>query len=461
MAKRDEYFENASETVLRFLREGYGPKPYISTGLAVVPGDLAHEGRYLPLLNYSTKLPWQERFDKWERWTAAVPQWNTESKAQQVTIPADILPFELKDEKAAGELESGTLVENSRGWPAEPQTSTNVTFGHVVFARQEQEQSVVSPRLPPQLDTSLSRSFAPVLPALGSLNLPNNLHEEGLWHTITVIRFVPSADLSPELIASVPILELRVEADHAEIKGLTSLRAIKDTFTGDVLFPAAAVDARLVQQRSFSLPGASIERHVPAIITFLSKSDLRPWHGTLNTPPVLLGVDLPPHLFTPPASTTDTTTTTTTTPASTPEGEEETTDAAPAQVKVDYTLASIEVQRTVTAEYASLKLRYTSIQAGQRGGERSELSLEAVRVAPQADVEPETSDVYDLVDEGDDGRAVGFSSHVKNQPKVASFRLAEAEAAALAKPVELDEFLRTASGIVHEKGRLKWHAKRS
>jgi len=81
-------------------------------------------------------------------------------------------------------------------------------------------------------------------------------------------------------------------------------------------------------------------------------------------------------------------------------------------------------------------------------------------VAPQADTEPETSDMYDLVDETGD-RAVGFSSHVKNQPKAAGFQLAEAEAAALAKPVELDEFLRAASGIVNEKGRLKWHAKRS
>lgn len=447
MPKRDEYFENASETVLRFLREAYGRKSCLSTALAVVPGDLAHQGRYLPLLNCSAKFPWQERFDKWERWTAAVPQWNTESKAQQVTIPVDILPFKLNNEKAAGELEFVTPGDNSGGWPAEPHTDTSVTFGHVVFARQEQEQSAVSPSRPPQLNTSLSRSFVPVLPALGSLNLPNNLHEEGLWHTITVIRFVPSPDLSPELIASAPNLELRVEADHAEVKGLVSLRAVKDTFRGDVLFPAAAVDARFVQQRSFSLPGTSIEQHVPAMINFLSKSDLRPWHGTLNTPPVLLGVELPPHLF-----TSDTTITSATT------SEEETTDA-PTQVKVDYNLASIEVQRTVTAEYASLKLRYTSIQAGQRGGERSELSLEAVRVAPQPDIEPEASDVYDLVDEEVD-RTVGFSSHIKNSPK-ASFRLAEAEAAALAKPVELDEFLRAASGIVNERGRLKWHAKRS
>ncbi|KAH6855222.1 mitochondrial inner-membrane-bound regulator-domain-containing protein [Chaetomium sp. MPI-CAGE-AT-0009] len=448
---RDENFENASETVLRFLRDAYGPKSHTSTALAVVPDDLAHQGRYLPLLNYSAKLPWQERFDKWERWTAAVPQWKLGSKAHKVTIPANILPFELNNESAADELGSELPEDSSRGWPAEPQTATSVIFGHVVFARQNQPYASASPSIQPapQLDTSLSRSFVPALPALGSLNLPNNLREEGLWHTSTVIRFVPSPDLPPELVASAPNLELRLEADHAELIRLTSLRAIKDTFTGDVLFPAAAVDARLVQQRSFSIPGASIEEHVPAILTFLSKSDLRPWQSKLSTPPALLGVHLPSHLFTPSSDAE---------PTTTPSEEGETTNT-PAQVKVDYTLASIEVQRTVTAEYASLKLRYTSIQGGQRGGERSELSLEAVRVPPQADVEPEASDVYDLVDEGAD-RGAGFTSHVMNQPG-ANVRLTEAEAAALAKPVKLDEFLRAASGIVNENGRLKWHAKRS
>ncbi|KAK3298236.1 mitochondrial inner-membrane-bound regulator-domain-containing protein [Chaetomium fimeti] len=456
--KRDENWENASETVLRFLREAYGPKSRLSTALAV-PDGLADQGRYLPMLNYSTKLPWQERFDKWERWTAAVSRPGTKSKAHKITIPADILPFKLNNEKAVDELASELPVDNLGGWPAEPQTGTSVTFGHVVFARQNQSSDSTSPppQPAPELDTSLPRSFVPALPALGSLNLPNNLHEGGLWHTSTVIRFVPSPDLSPELVASAPTLELRIEADHAEIKSLTSLRAIKDTFAGDVLFPAATVDARVVQQRSFSLPGPSIEDHVPAIITFLSKSKLRPWHGKLSTPPALLGVHLPPHLFTPPPITD--TDTSTPTPAATP-AEESTTNAPPALVKVDYNLASIDVQRTVTAEYASLKLRYTSTQGGQGGGERSELSLEAVRVAPQLDVEPEATDVYDLVDEGVD-RAAGYTSHVKNQPKAANTYLAEAQAAALAKPVKVDEFLRAASGIVNENGRLKWHAKRS
>ncbi|KAL2180784.1 mitochondrial inner-membrane-bound regulator-domain-containing protein [Thermothelomyces heterothallicus CBS 202.75] len=471
MPQRDENFENACETVLRFLRHAYGPKTGVSTALRVVPEDLIHQGRYLPALNPEQKLPWQERSAKWERWTAAVPHWNADSKPASGSVPADILPFSLRGEKTVKHSDPVRVAEDpesepsSPGWSTEAQTDTSVVFGHVVFARQKSSatSSTPSPEPEAQLDTSLPRTFVPILPALGSLNVPNNLKEEGLWHSTTVIRFSPSPDVPSDLAASAPDLELLVEADHVEVKALTSLRAVKETFIGDVLFPAAPVDARLVQRRYFSLPGASIEQHVPSIITFVTKSDLRPWAGKLSTPPVLLGVHLPRRLLTPTATSQDDGTAT---PNNNGGG-----GGDDDKVRVDYTFASIQVQRTVTAEYENLRLRYTSIQAGQRGGERAELSLEAVRVAapPPEDVESSQSGVAEVVDEDelvdDEVRPrARFISHSKNSPdKSPALTDAEAQARAviLARPVGLEEFLRVASEIVHEKGRLKWHAKRS
>ncbi|KAL2142456.1 hypothetical protein VTI28DRAFT_1165 [Corynascus sepedonium] len=467
MPQRDENFENACETVLRFLRDAYGPKPLVSSTLKVVPEGSIHQGRYLPVLDPERKLPWQERFDKWERWTAAVPHWKAESKPSEGLIPTDILPFSLGDGKTVEYSRAETREERSElgfstpGWSTKAQTDTSVVFGHVVFARQKTsaDSGTPSPGSAPQLDTSLSRTFVPTLPALGSLNLPNNLMEEGLWHSTTVIRFVPSPDVSAELAASAPELELRIEADHVEVKALTSLRAVKETFIGDVLFPAAPVDARLVQRRYFDLPGPSIEQHVPSVITFITKSDLRPWAGKLSTPPVLLGVNLPRRLL---ISTTTTLASGTTIPnTNNNDGDND------PSVPVDYTLASIQVQRTVTAEYANLRLRYTSIQAGHRGGERAELSLEAVRVvAPPP--EHYDSDVAQIVDEDstvdEAGSRSRFVSHSKNSPgKSPALTGAEEQVRAtiLAKPVEPDEFLQAIDGIVHERSRLKWHAKRS
>ncbi|KAL2149977.1 hypothetical protein VTH82DRAFT_7653 [Thermothelomyces myriococcoides] len=492
--ERDKNYENACETVLRFLRHAYGPKPYVSTALRIVPEDLIHQGRYLPALNPGQKLPWQERSAKWERWTAPVPHWNSDFKPASGLIPADILPFQLKEEDTVKHSDAVSVAGGSDpelsypGWSTEAQTDTSIVFGHVVFSRQKSSapQSNPSPEPAAQLDTSLPRTFVPILPALGSLNVPNNLREGGLWHSTTIIRFSPSPDTPEDLAASAPDLELLIESDHVEVKALISLRAIKETFTGDVLFPAAPVDARLVQRRYFSLPGASIEHHVPSIITFITKSDLRPWAGKLSTPSALLGVHIPRRLLTPISQSRDDDDGT-----ATPNNDSNSSSSAHQdgaadnnggddddKVRIDYTLASVQIQRTVTAEFKYLRLRYTSIQAGQRGGERAELSLEAARVAA-----PLPEDVYDadaavaeVVDEEEDdaggdllaGTAKPrsrFLSHSKHStPQLSpAFTDAEAQARAaiLAKPVQLEEFLRVASEIIHGKGRLKWHAKRS
>jgi hypothetical protein len=456
MANRDENFENAGESVLRLLRDVYGPQPRVSAALGRVPGDLAESGRYFPILHYSQKLPWQERADKWERWTSAIGQKGNNSVEQDALVPANILPFAIGPGEPV-QLPEISLSGPLPGWSQELHVDTRAIFGHVVFARQQQTLSTSTA----QLDTSLPRTFVPIIPALGSLNLPSNLREEGLWHSTTVIRFEPSPDTPPEIIASAPRLELRIEADHQELKGLISLRAIQDAFAGDVLFPEAAVDTRLVQQRYFTLPGASIEQHMPSILTFLSKSSLLPWEGKIATPHLLPGVSLPQRLFSPatnPAADNDHTTSTTN--DQTPP----TTDDAPSPspgddpVQIDYALASAEIHRTITAEYANLKLRYTNILGGQKGGDRSEVSLDAVRV--ESGDAPSMTD-YGYATQAGDPDAHSWSHSMNRrtpEEKEADRALAAAHPP---RPVELDEFLLAASGIVTQRGHIKWHAKRS
>ncbi|KAL2020239.1 hypothetical protein VTK56DRAFT_8665 [Thermocarpiscus australiensis] len=434
---RNENFENSGETVLRLLRDAFGPKPRVSSTLEIVPSSLAHGGRYLTELNCAQKLPWHERLNRWERWTAALPQSKSGSQAPPETLLPNTLPFPLQSADPITEPED--LFNSAPNWSLEPRTDTSAVFGHVVFARQKPSSSSVA-RLDPalQFEPSLPRTFVPILPALGNLDLPSNLQEEGLWHTTIVIRFIPAPDIASDLVNSAPDLELRLEADHREIKRIVSLRAVTDTFTGDVLSPASAVDARLLQTRYFTLPGTSVEQRAQPILTFLSKSDLRPWDGKLTTPHSLDGMRLPRRLLSP------------TDRSGAAAGNEE---ADPAAV-VDYIFASIEVQRTVAAEYKGLKLRYTSIEGGQRGGRRSELSLEAVRVEtekkPLSSEEAEDADEYELVDETDSRSR--FTFHTMNKGEKSR------EPQTPAKPVDVDEFMQVASGIVNGTGRLTWHA---
>lgn len=460
MAQRDEVLENAAETVMRLLRDAYGKKPRVSSAVQVVLTDLAQPGRYVDMLDYTQKLPWQERSEKWERWASGLPRRG--AGVGKVSIPSEIIAYPLQTQPALKESESEGPADTPSGWSSELQTHTSAVFGHVAFARQKQPSTPASsPEPPSQLDTSLARTFLPAVPALGSLNLATNLREEGIWHSTVVIRFAPSPDIGPELIAAAPDLELRIEADHRELKRLVSLHAIKDEFIGDVLFPTAAVDTRVVQQRYFTLPGAGIEQHVPQLLTYISKSDLRPWDGKLGTPPVLLGVRLPHRLISPSNAPV-------TSPADTDADitSSDNAEAGDDSVQIDYSLASVEVRRTVTAAYMGLKLRYTRIQAGPRGGEWSELALDAVRVTHTGGgytapiPRGEHSDRYEFVeDDSGDGTESGpqlQGSHVMNagDDKVA-------EPAVSAKRVGRKDFIRVASAIVNEQGGLKWHVKRS
>jgi hypothetical protein len=174
-------------------------------------------------------------------------------------------------------------------WSSGPITDTQAIFGQVLHTRPSHPPSPSSaPNACQSLDTSLPRSFVPTLPPLTAFGFPSNIHEEGLWHSILVLQFLPSPS-SPDA----PPLELRVEADHVELKRIVSLRAVTSSFIGDVLFPAAPVDLRLRQDRYFELLGDGIDVHAPAILEFLKAADLRPWAGKLATPPTLEGLMLP------------------------------------------------------------------------------------------------------------------------------------------------------------------------
>lgn len=374
-------------------------------------------------------------------------------------------------------------------WSSNLITDTQAIFGQVLHAQPPHPHSPSSAPIASQsLDTSLPRSFVPTLPPLTAFGFPSNIHEEGLWHSILVLHFLPSPS-SPDA----PPLELRVEADHAELKRIVSLRAVTSHFDGDVLFPAAPVDLRLRQDRYFELHGDGMDVHAPAILEFMKAADLRPWAGKLATPPNLEGLMLPRRILglspstslssegveakqeavqesveesdvaapeleqdtveetvedtaspvteveevidlaeeealtpdvaaeestspvhpseqeaahdTTPSSTL--TEETTSPDASTEEPPQETTTTDPEApqdttpntqpqpphhppatpepdlVPVSYRFAGIEIQRVVTANYEGLRLSYRSIEAGQRGGKRSELVLRAAAASKE------------------------------------------------------------------------------
>ncbi|KAH6630206.1 mitochondrial inner-membrane-bound regulator-domain-containing protein [Chaetomium sp. MPI-SDFR-AT-0129] len=499
-----EILENPGETAIRLLHNAQKDDARAAASLVhITPEDetqSTQNGRYLPIFSQAGKLPWHKRFSRWERWVA--PVLHSKPFLPPKNLPIS-LPFDLDQESGRvdaakppsmpGQATGGDLnsVESPPGWSPQPHTDTRAVFGYVVFARPQQDTTPAgpaqAPNPPEQPDEMLPRTFLPVLPALGSLNLPNNLHELGLWHTTTVIRFAPSPDLPPELAASAPALEVHVEADHREVQSIIAVRAVKSTFTSDALFPTAAVDCRFVQQHYYSLPGSSISDYTPSIVTFLQKSHLRPWAGEINTPPVLLSVELPQHIV---SSSSPMPSSSPTSTDNLPDTNTDPDTPPPPPIKLDYVLSSTEIRRTVTAEHRNLKLRYTSTDAHRHGGEWAELSLDAVRVVAPSDPKQNKfasrggsggssiDDAYALVDDADsykdledDGsfhkaavrpHALGsaYGSHSLQDTNLAEAQ-ARLDAEFMAKPLEWEEYMRAVRDIVSEQGRLKWHAKRS
>ncbi|EAA35631.1 hypothetical protein GE21DRAFT_437, partial [Neurospora crassa] len=373
MPGRNETLENMADIVLRFLLVAFGQKPRTEHITLTLPPSATESGRYLIEPNCQPKLPWQERIKLWARWIAAVPKAGSSSTG--VKIPADILPHPLNLAKEAPrhrQLEASFpelhTDQSVKGWSEVPETDTRAIFGHVLHAPSRSPDPAQAQRsriagsastsgFPSRLDTSLSRTFMPVLPPISELKFANNLKTQGLYHSDIVMRFVPAPEQpGPIKASSAPDLELVLEADHREIKGFSSLRAITESFTGDVICPSSPIDVRLKQRRHYTMDVRSIGECGP-IVEFVKKSDLRPWDGKLKTPSSIEALPLPKRLLSGP---------------STKSIEEE-------DVPVKYLFAGMEIHRRVAADYKGFTATYRSIEAGQRGGKYAELSVDAVR----------------------------------------------------------------------------------
>ncbi|KAK3954949.1 mitochondrial inner-membrane-bound regulator-domain-containing protein [Pseudoneurospora amorphoporcata] len=373
MPARNENLENMADIVLRFLLVAFGQKPRTEHTILVLPPHARESGRYLIEPNCQPKLPWQERIKLWARWVAAVPKAGPSSTG--VKIPADVLPHPLNLAKEAPrhQLIKASFPDlhrhqSAEGWSEAPETDTRAIFGHVLHAPAKSPDSAQAQRsrivgsastsgFPSRLDTSLSRTFMPVLPPISELKFANNLKTRGLYHSDIVMRFVPAPEQPGSAEAtSAPDLELVLEADSREVKGFTSLRAITESFTGDIICPSSPIDVRLKQRRQFTMDVKGIGECEP-IVDFVNKSVLRPWDGKLKTPPSIEALPLPKRLLSGP---------------SVKKIEEEI-------VPVKYLFAGMEIHRRVAADYKGFTATYRSIEAGQRGGKYAELSVDAVR----------------------------------------------------------------------------------
>jgi hypothetical protein len=233
--------------------------------------------------------------------------------------------------------EPGTLVQLS------------ATFGHVLHSNPELGVETTS--------RVRRRILSPVVPHPASFT---NITADGdrcmEKHTAIILNFAPAPPESKEVGINLPEVRLRlpvdVDNDFTEfaMPSDSSLCAILPQRQKDVLLPTESVDVRLLRQCLVPLDISQ-----PSLLSFFNESEFNLLEGRLRTPSrtrfriptQLMGNDL-----------------------LSSEGSTEAID-------VPYMFAGLEIHQTVDLNWNGFTLRYSSIEAGQHGGQRQELSLES------------------------------------------------------------------------------------
>lgn len=280
---------------------------------------------------------------------------------------------------------------------------TNAVFGHVLHLFQpDWTHSADKTVATIKALADSPRNISPLIPPVTKMDLrgwvPYNIPSD--MTSMVVMRFVPSNETNPSAQQTnpAPLLELRMKASDDEIIEIDSLRAVARTQVSDILFPSEVVDVRTTQRLEAELPGSVVDSMdgISPLLTFLVNSKLEIQEGQLLTPPRINNLGLPQWMFRDHhhefvahkkslARSGSAKSNSGKEQAQEKKKGKEEGEAAPHDEKEEATLrptsyvfAGLEVHRILETVYDGWKLAYTSIEAGQGGGRRAELSLEAV-----------------------------------------------------------------------------------
>ncbi|KAI3398590.1 hypothetical protein diail_8938 [Diaporthe ilicicola] len=409
--------EDSADVVFRLLLTAH-VSARTSNNITVYP-DIEDKGRVVEDYSNKEKLSWMDRRKEWARlclpltknqsraaisWppTTEILQFKAEPAEEDLVLPNSTLQPKLhavqnarpigiprsekedleqpKEQHSEQESKSKAVEVTPSGWRPFKITTT-AAFGHILHLNKpELAQNIARPNVSTSL-ASWPRTFAPLIPPIAQMELPGWVpYDETKNQESTILmRFVPYSenaeysDSSAFFNSTAPTLELRLTATDRTVVSAKSLRAMNRISISDILLPAEHVDVRTTQREYAELPAASIDstEGMEPLLEFLQNSRLELSRGRLVTPPRLHNLGLPRWLMAPPPGTA--------TGAAaaarrhlphTPEGNK--------LRRTSYVFAGLEVHRARETTYNGWKLVYTSIQAGQGGGQRAELSLEAV-----------------------------------------------------------------------------------
>ncbi|KAI1392230.1 mitochondrial inner-membrane-bound regulator-domain-containing protein [Hypoxylon trugodes] len=417
--------EDLREVAFRLMLTAFNPQPSTTTALYIAALSAEEEalGRFITDAISKEKLGWKEKMGQWARYMLPLTLQATSSAMamppMRLTFPLEPyagLPGPSENQEPP---EDPCFAANPVKWARDLRVSTTANFGYLLHAN---DLSASPPPIHSLRAANHPRVFVPCAPhPLHLAQLERNKQEAThvlvQAKNVIVIRFWPSPTPKAHLgsdprektretkkskrkgrsfpisAALPPILELHLTVLGGEVKGVESLRAIKQSCVSDVMFPASAVDVRFTQTEYAILEGnpANLAIWQP-LADFLEPARLDLERSKLETPP-RQKFPIPRRLF----SHSDTST-----PA-VESGSESVDPGVPSPssnpdelISTQYTFVGLEVHRSITMPYEKFKLKYTFIDAQRGGAGRAEVSLE-----PEAgsSISPIKNDMDKLHDE--------------------------------------------------------------
>ncbi|KAJ6784075.1 hypothetical protein PWT90_07128 [Aphanocladium album] len=284
-------------------------------------GNKAKDSIYMDYHRDERSKSWRDKLRSWTRYVGSVTH-SQETKHHQLT------PLASRVELA--ELESPPDSDAAR-----VSNVTVATFGHILHPAHagktsgkknaDDNRRILSPVIPhPAALTTLSANDAPVVQA-----------------TAIILNFLPDITQQQDgTIPALPRVRLTLPVDETtdlsnfDVPPSSALHAVATQRIQDLLLPGESVDVRLAQQQLVTLDAGQ-----PALKQFLAASEFNLLEGRLRTPS-RIALTLPD-----------------------------------ADAEVPYLFTGLEVHQAVEMRLEGHTLRYESIEAGQHGGQRQELSL--------------------------------------------------------------------------------------
>lgn len=279
-------------------------------------------------------MAWRDKLRKWLRYVAPMG----------ITNDAPESPLDLAKSVSLPEY-AGRLSSNF----------TTATFGHLLHSEAHQSTTKLSRK---------RRLLSPVTPHPASFSALKPDDDEPLSQsTAIILKFSPSVDrlTSPE--SKGPPVRLHIpitpETDIVDFKipEDATLQCVVPWHVDDVMLPAQSVDVRLVNERHLPL-----DINQPQLQSFLEIADFNLRDGRLQTPKEV-ALTIPEQWL-----------------STRSKGGKKSQNSA----DVLYAFRGIEIHQNIEIPLNGHTLRYSLIEAGQHGGRRQELVLQAGRPGASA-----------------------------------------------------------------------------